>query len=370
MPKESTSPQQSQEEELLFPEIEELSQEVEETTIPPELKDKLNRMIESLRRMAKFRTYTSEYESISRYIDLVTKLPWDKRTEDNLDLERARKILDETHYGMEKIKDRILEYIAVLNLTQERRGKKMELATGPLAVTRASVLLFVGLPGIGKTSIAYTIARALNRKFIRIAMGGIGSAVQLRGRSRAFPQAEPGALVSGLARAGSKNPVILLDEIDRVADEARTEVMGVLLELLDPEQHGEFQDHYLAYPVDLSEALFICSANHTRSIANAVMDRMEEIKMPAYTDEEKMHIGKDYILPRVLNSCGLDKEQVQIEEDLWSKIIRPLGYDAGVRTLERTIRGICRKVAKQIVEGKVEKVKLTEKNIDDYLPSW
>lgn len=355
---------------LLFPEIEELARKVERTTLPPELKEKLERMIESLRRMARFRAYTTEYESISRYVDLVTRLPWNQRTKDNLDLKRAQDVLDQTHYGMEIVKERILEYIAVLNLTKERRGGRAEIITGPLAVTKASVLCFVGLPGIGKTSITYAIAEALNRQFVRIAMGGIGSAAQIRGRSRAFSQAEPGQVIKGLVQAKSRNPVILLDEIDRVADDARTEVMGVLLELLDPEQNAEFRDHYLDSPFDLSEVLFICSANHTRNIANAVLDRLEVISMPHYTDKEKQIIGKDYLLPQTLKNCGLSENQLVIEERLWSKIVRPLGYDAGIRTLGRTIDSICRKTAKTIVEGGAKQVRLTEKNIEEYLPKW
>jgi len=357
-------------EKLLFPEIEGLSQQVEQATLPPELKEKLRRMVESLRRMARFRTYTAEYESISRYVALATSLPWDRRTEDNLSLERAQKILDQNHYGMSSVKERILEYVAVLNLTKKKRGTKVEQLTGPLAVTRASVLCFVGLPGIGKTSVAYSIAEALNRKFIRIAMGGMGSAAQLRGRSRAFPQSEPGQVLKGISRVDSKNPVILFDEIDRVAEEARTEVMGVLLELLDPEQNAEFYDHYLDFPFDLSEVLFICSANHTRNIANAVLDRLEVINMPAYNDEEKKVIGRDFLLPRAMRACGLSENQLEIEDSLWAQIVRPLGYDAGIRTLERTVNGICRKVAKKIVEGKAQKVTLTAKNIDEYLPRW
>ena len=355
---------------LLFPEIEELSQKVEKTALPPELKEKVRRMIESLRRMAKFRTYTAEYESVSRYVNLVTELPWNKRSQDNLDLKRAKEILDRNHYGMKIVKERILEYIAVLKLTQKERGRKIERAAGPLASTKSSVLCFVGLPGVGKTSAAYSIAEALGRRFIRVAMGGIGSAAQIRGRSRAFPQAEPGQIIKGLVRAGSKNPVLLLDEIDRIADDARTEVMGVLLELLDPEQNTEFHDHYLDFPFDLSEVLFICSANHTRHIANAVLDRLEVISMPHYTDEEKKIIGRDYLLPRILKNCGLSENQLVIKEELWPKIIRPLGYDAGIRTLERTINGICRKVAKAIVEDKTRKVVLSEENIEEYLPKW
>ncbi len=357
-------------EEILFPEIEQLAKDVEEATLPPELRDKLQRMIESLRRMAKFRTYTSEYEDISRYIDLIVSLPWDSHTEDNLDIERARDVLEKHHYGMKRVKERILEYIAVLNLTEEERGYRTERATGPLAATKATVLFLVGLPGIGKTSVAYSIAEALERKFIRIAIGGVASSAHLRGRSRAFPQAEPGQVIKGLSRAKSKNPVILLDEIDRVSDEANTEVMGVLLELLDPEQNTEFQDHYLDYPFDLSEVLFICTANHKRNIANAVLDRLEMIEMPAYTDEEKKIIGKDYLLPRVMKECGLDESQLEIERSLWPKILRPLGYDAGIRTLERTIRGICRKTAVAIVKGEEDKVVVGEHNVDKYLPKW
>ena len=355
---------------LLFPEIEELAQKVERTVMPPELKEKLSRMIESLRRMAKFRAYTTEYESISRYTNLATSLPWNKRTPDNLDLKWAQDVLNQTHYGMEIVKERILEYIAVLNLTKKEREGRAEVITGPLAVTKASVLCFVGLPGIGKTSVAYAIAKALNRRFVRIALGGIGSAAQLRGRSRAFPQAESGQVIKGVARAQSKNPVILLDEIDRIATDAKTEVMGVLLELLDPEQNSEFRDHYLDYPFDLSEVLFICSANHTRNIANAVLDRLEVLSMPHYTDQEKQIIGKNYLLPQALKNCGLAENQLIIEERLWPKIIRPLGYDAGIRTLGRTIDGICRKTAKTIVEGGAKQVRLTEKNVENYLPKW
>ncbi|MFW6109825.1 MAG: AAA family ATPase [Patescibacteria group bacterium] len=350
-----------------LPEIQELEQRVEAATLPPELEEKVLRLVGQLKRMVEFRSYTAEYESISRYIDLVVSLPWTQRSEDNLDLDKAKDVLDQTHYGMENVKDRILEYIAVLNLTEERRGRKIELQTGPLAVTRASVLCFIGLPGVGKTSITYSIARALNRKFIRVAMGGMGSAAQLRGRSRSFPMAEPGLIIKGLRREKTKNPVILLDEIDRVSESAHAEIMGALLELLDPEQHAEFLDYYLDYPFDLSEALFICTANHTRGIANAVQDRLEMIEMQSYTDEEKITIGREYLLPRALESTGLTQDQLRISDSVWSQVVRPLGYDAGIRTLERTVQGICRKVARIIVEGEADRVVINEDNIDEYL---
>jgi len=354
----------------LFPEIRELSEKIGKATLPPELKNKTLQMVRQLDRMVKLRRYSSEYESISRYVDLVTSLPWDARSQDNLDLEKARRVLDENHYGMEMVKERILEYIAILSLTEKERGRRAELTTGPLAITHASVLCFVGLPGIGKTSVGYSIAQSLGRKFIRVAMGGMGTAVQLRGRSRALPMSEPGLIVKGLRKVQTKNPVVLLDEIDRVGEDARAEITGVLLELLDPEQNSEFLDYYLDFPIDLSEALFICTANHTRTIANAVLDRLEVIQMPAYSDKEKVVIGRDFLLPKSLAGAGLSSKQLVIKQSVWPRITRPLGYDAGIRTLERTIQGICRRVAKKVVEGKIKKVVISAENIEDYLPRW
>jgi len=235
---------------------------------------------------------------------------------------------------------------------------------------KGPILCFIGPPGVGKTSLGKSIARALGRKFVRIPFGGMGDALYLRGQSRAYPDAEPGQIVKSLRQAGTKNPVILLDEIDRVAEEARTTIMGVLAELLDPEQNMAFVDHYLDYPFDLSEVLFIATSNNTGSISTAVMDRLEPMQMPSYTDEQKIKIGKDFVLPRMLQESGLAGVAVQIDEQVWPKIVRPLGYDAGIRTLERTINGICRKIARMAVEGKGNNYQLTETNIKDYLPSW
>jgi ATP-dependent Lon protease len=198
----------------------------------------------------------------------------------------------------------------------------------------------------------------------------MGNALALRGQSRVFPDAEPGQIIKSLRRVGVKNPVILLDEIDRVTEKGWSGIMGVLLELLDPEQNSAFTDHYLDYPFDLSAALFLCSANNTRNISNAVLDRLEIIEMPSYTDEEKLHIGRDYLLPKALADFGLTPEQIVISEDLWPQVIRPLGYDAGIRTLDRTIRGICRKAALKIVLGEGKKFVLTSENIKEFLPSW
>ena len=361
---------------FLFKEIEELNKKVEAAVFPPELKNRAERMIERLNRMAKLGGYSSEYESTSRYVDWIISLPWDKKSKEVLDLKRTQEILDKNHYGMRQVKDRILEYLAVRKLTIEKPVRS-KVVHGPQAESRATVLCFVGLPGIGKTSVAYAIAEALGRAFVRIAMGGMGSVEQLRGQSRVFPDAEPGQIIKNLRRAQVNNPVLLLDEIDRATEQGWSGIMGVLLELLDPEQNSAFVDHYIDHPFNLSDVLFLCSANNTRNISNAVLDRLEIIEMPSYTDEEKLHIGRDYLLPRTLEDCGLKSGQLVIEEELWPKIIRPLGYDAGIRTLDRTLSAICRKAARKIVEarlparqGKQKKFILTPSNIKDFLPSW
>lgn len=350
------------EEKELAVEIEKLKKQVQESPLPPELLDKILAMIARLSRMAKFGGYSTEYEQLSRYIDWVVHLPWKKKSRDILDLEHAKKVLDKNHFGLEEIKERLLEYLAVLKLR-----------TSPVPdsqISRAPILLFVGLVGTGKTTLGYSIAEAMGRKFMRIPFGGMGDALQLRGQSRAYPDAEPGQVIKALRRAKYKNPVILLDEIDRVAEGARGDIMGVLIELLDPEQNAAFVDHYIDYPFDLSEVLFVATCNNTTNISPAVLDRLEPIQMPSYTDEQKIVIGKDYILPKAIKACGLTKDTLVIDEDVWPKIVRPLGFDAGTRTLERTINGICRKVAKMIVEKKGQRFHITSGNVKEFIPSW
>ena len=352
-------------------ELQKLKGQLEKTFLPPELKLKAERMLESLGRMQGSVGYNAEYNSVERYLDWICNLPWDKRSEDQLDLDKARDILDSTHYGLEDIKERILEHLAILKLQKEAAKNQETMDLGKeiekQGQMRAATLFFVGLPGIGKTSIAYTIAKSLNRQFVRIAMGGMGDALQLRGQSQMHLDAEPGLIIKGLRRAGTKNPVILLDEIDRTAESARAQIMGVLLELLDPEQNFAFTDNFVDYPFNLSKALFIATANNTGNIATAVMDRLEIIEMPGYSDEEKAIIGKRYILPKALQGAGLSPQVLMIDETLWPQIVRPLGYDAGIRSLQRNIEGLVRKVAREVVEGNPGPYKITGENIGQYL---
>lgn len=343
----------------LFTEIKQLRQKIEEARIPEGLKEKVDGMLKRLRRMARFGGYTEEYEKITHYTSWLLSLPWRKTTDDILDITRAKQVLDKHHHGMEDIKQRILEYMAVLKLNRDKTK-----------VSRAPILFLVGLVGTGKTTFGYALAEAMGRQFARIPFGGMGSALDLRGQSRLHPDAEPGQVIKALRRAQTRNPVIMLDEIDRVAEGTRSDIMGVLVELLDPEQNERFIDHYIDYPFDLSDVLFLATANNTTHVATAVLDRMETLQMPSYTDEEKIVIGRDYVLPNTLKESGLTTDNLTIDPNLWKKIVRPLGYDAGIRTLERTIEGICRKIAMLVVSGKGQHFHLNEKNIKEFLPSY
>lgn len=319
-----------------------------EQKLPADLKKKIEEM----------RAYTKP-EQMTQYLNLITALPWNSLSDDCLDLNKAKEIMDKHHYGMKEVKNKILEYLSVMTLT---RGKE--------EATRAPMLCLVGLVGTGKTTFGRSLAEALNRQFVRIPFGGLGSALDLRGQSRLHPDAEPGLIIKALKRAKTRNPVLLLDEIDRVTDASRADIMGVLVELLDPEQNSQFTDHYLDYPFNLFDVLFVATANNTRNIATAVLDRLEVIQMPSYTDEEKTTIAKDYILPRVLIESGLSADNLTIDDDVWTKIVRPLGFDAGLRTLERTIESICHQLARSIVAGQAKHFHLTKDNIKNYLPTY
>lgn len=349
-------------------EIAKLKQKLESASIPPDLREKAASMIDRAALSFKYGGFFSGFDQVASYIDWITSLPWDKRSNDNLDIAHAKEILEKYHYGLHEIKDRILEYLSVMKLNIEKANGNASLGNRNFA--RAPILFFVGLVGTGKTTIASSIALAMNRSFIRIPFGGMGSALDLRGQSRVHPDAEVGHIIKALRRAGTKNPVILLDELDRVSEDTRADIMGVLVELLDPEQNIAFTDHYLDYPFDLSQVLFIATANNTGNISTAVMDRLEPIQMPSYNDEEKIVIGKSYVFHKIREQTGLRQEQLQIDDNVWPLIVRPLGFDSGIRTLERTIEGICRKVARMLVEGKVTNLRLTETNIKQFLPMW
>jgi ATP-dependent Lon protease len=342
-----------------FEDISYLETKLKSSQLPKDLFEKARADIERLVRLASSKGYGEEYDAVSRYLDWVVSLPWNVRSQDVLSLDNAKKVLDSNHYGLEDIKERILEFVSVANL-RSAAGQE----------SNSPAILLLGLVGTGKTTMAYSIAQALGRKFGRIPMGGMGDAAQLRGRSRAHTDAEPGQIIKILRRVQTKNPVILLDEIDRVTAEAKADIMGVLVELLDPEQNSVYIDHYVDYPFDLSEVLFITTANNTGGIATAVLDRLEVLEMPSYTDQQKIIIAKNYLLPRALSASGLAVGDVAIEDKVWSHIVRPLGFDAGMRTLDRTIKGICRKVAKQKLEKKISKAAITEANYKEYILSY
>lgn len=321
-----------------------------------DLKEKLQTQLSRLEKTLSASGYKLELEKELTYLDFASTLPFRKSSEDILDLRRAFEILERHHYGLRVAKDRILEYLSVLILNK-RQGSRMP----------SQVLALVGLVGSGKTSLAYSIAESLGRKIIRIPFGGLGSVRELKGESRLRPEAQPGSLMKFIHQAGVSNPVILLDEIDRVPSEVRSDVMGVLVELLDPEQNFAFLDYYVDYPFDMSKVLFIATANNLGNVATAVMDRLEIIEMPAYSDDEKIKIGKDYLLPKALKDDGIGPGLVIIEESLWPQIVRPLGFDAGIRSLQRNIQTVVRKVARKLVEGNSGPFKLTADNIGEYL---
>lgn len=347
--------------------IRRLGERVEQAQLPDALKQNL---LERISRLALVRAsagfmsanYILEYENTANYVNWVVGLPWNLETQDILDLARVKELMDKNHYGLDVIKDRILDYLATILLNLKQGNKD--------AVQRAPILCLVGLAGTGKTTLAKSIAEAINKKFERIPFGGMADSRSLRGQSKAFPDAEPGQVIKKLVHAKAKNSVMLLDELDRVTESARADIMGVLVELLDPEQNFAFTDHYIDYPFDLSNVFFIATANNTSTISTAVLDRLEIIQMPSYTDEEKIVIAKNYLYNKTRHAAGLTDQQLIIDETVWAGIIRPLGFDSGIRSLERTIEGMCRKAARQIVEGKAQAIRITDMNLKEYLPTW
>jgi ATP-dependent Lon protease len=366
----------------LTDEVGQLRKKLPEVRLPPDLESRIIGELEEIERIEGDIAARVHIEQMLRYIDWVVNMPWNTRSQDLLDLNRAKEILEKHHYGLQPVKDRILEYLSVLKLNLERWNAESNTqvtqeGAGVIAgdaklshamlARRAPILCLVGLVGTGKTTLAKSIAEAMGRRFMRIPFGGMSDALELRGQSRVRPDAEIGQVMKSLRFAGTKNPVILLDEIDRVAESSRGDIMGVLVELLDPEQNSRFTDHYLDYPFDLSEVLFIATANNTVHIATAVLDRLEPIQMPSYSDEEKITIARNYVMPELLRESGLTTENLSIADDIWPKLVRPLGYDSGIRSLERTLNSLCRKVARLIVEGKGTTFRVTQENIKDFI---
>ncbi len=344
-----------QEEELkTIPKLEAL---VNAADVPAKLKESVLGRLNQLKILESSPSFLPEVDRITRYIDWVTNLPWNRKTSGALDLEKAEGILNKNHYGLTDLKNRILEYMSIMKITEQSGGD----------IAHAPILCFVGLVGTGKTTMAVSVAETLGREFARIPFGGMGDPLDLRGQSRMHPEAEPGKIIKALRQTQSRNPVILLDEIDRVTDEGRASIMGVLVELLDPGQNQAFVDHYVDFPFNLSEAVFIATANNTTGIATAVMDRLEPITMPSYNDDEKIIIARQYIFPKALKSTGLPEDTIVVDEDVWHNLVRPLGFDAGIRTLERTIQGVIRKIARLIIEGKGEKFKITKENVKQFI---
>jgi ATP-dependent Lon protease len=347
-------------------EIEEFRRKIEEAGMPPEARREALRELE---RMAKLPPASAEYGVIRTYLDWMVSLPWNKTTPDNLDVAHARKVLDEDHYGLRDVKERILEYLAVRKLKQERAARLEELETRDY-IRRAregAILCFVGPPGVGKTSLGQSIARAMGRKFTRIALGGIRDEAEIRGFRRTYVGAMPGRIIQALRRVESRNPVFMLDEVDKIGADWRGDPASALLEVLDPEQNREFRDHYLDVPFDLSQVLFICTANQLDTIPAPLRDRMEIIFIPGYTETEKFHIAMGYLIPRQLRENGLLPGEITFTEAAVRRIIREYTREAGVRNLERAIGRVCRKVATRIAEGATEAAMVDAEDVPRYL---
>ena len=349
-------------------EVEEYRRKIEEAGMPEEARKEALR---ELSRMEKMPTAAAEYSVIKTYLDWMTSLPWNKVTEDNLDIARARQILDEDHYDLEDVKERILEYLAVRKLRLERAEERVEASehlTDYIRREREGVILcFVGPPGTGKTSLGQSIARALGRKFVRMSLGGIRDEAEIRGFRRTYVGSMPGRIIQALRRAESRNPVFMLDEVDKVGTDWRGDPSSALLEVLDPEQNRDFRDHYLDVPFDLSQVMFITTANLLEPIPAPLRDRMEILTLDGYTDQEKIKIAQQYLIPRQIRENGLRPDEIEVTEEAIYKVIRDYTREAGVRNLERELGSICRKVATNIAEGTQGPTVVTEKDLIKYL---
>jgi ATP-dependent Lon protease len=330
-------------------EIKGYQDKLEKLKLAEEVREELEKQIS---RLAQMHPESAETAVVRNYLDWMFALPWNKATVDNLDLKKAQKILDEDHYGLEKIKERILEYLAVRSLSRKIKGP---------------ILCFVGPPGVGKTSLGRSIARALGRKFIRISLGGVRDEAEIRGHRRTYVGAMPGRIVQGIRRAGSNNPVFMMDEVDKIGADFRGDPSSALLEVLDPEQNFSFRDHYLGVPFDLSKVMFITTANLLDPIQPAFRDRMEVLNLPGYMEEEKLQIALQHLVPKQIKEHALTERSIVFTEGAIRKIIELYTREAGVRNLEREIASVCRKVARKVAEGKKKLYRITSQNVESYL---
>jgi len=330
-------------------ELEELRTRVAETPLSEEARKAAER---ELGRLDKLPPASAEYGVIRTYLDWILSLPWGKTSTDDLDLRRARRILDEDHFDLDKVKERIIEYLAVSKLKNDLSGP---------------ILCFVGPPGVGKTSLGHSIARTLGRKFVRISVGGVRDEAEIRGHRRTYIGAMPGTIIRALRDAESLNPVFLIDEIDKMGSDYRGDPSSAMLEVLDPEQHSTFRDHYLDLPFDLSKVLFICTANQLDSIPGPLLDRMDVIQLSGYTEEEKLGIAKRHLVPKVLADHGLERTQVSITEGALRLVVREYTREAGVRNLERQLAALSRKAARTIAEGKAKRIRIDESRVRSWL---
>jgi ATP-dependent Lon protease len=330
-------------------EVLELRERLEALELPEETRKAADRELTRLERLP---AAAAEYGVIRTYLEWILTLPWNTLTEDNLDLDHARQVLDDDHFDLEKVKDRIVEYLAVAKLRNEISGQ---------------ILCFVGPPGVGKTSLGHSIANALGRKFVRLSVGGVRDESEIRGHRRTYIGAMPGTIIRSLRDAESLNPVVLIDEIDKMGSDWRGDPASAMLEVLDPEQNKTFRDHYLDLPFDLSKVLFICTANALDTIPGPLLDRMDTISLSGYTEAEKLGIAKRYLLPKQLTAHGLKRSQLTLSDRVLRTIIREYTREAGVRNLERRLADVCRKAATQVAKGKTQKTRVDEKKLRDWL---